>query len=161
MLKFENKDQETLEITHGFVKSLYEWNYDGQAKEKESNEVESDNENNTAFSVTIEGNKIDVSGNKIHVCESNMDASDENKDNENNENSIWSRTAVPIFKKRLCKCSEKRAGNKILSSILCHVGTNDLSEKSLSAILNNFQDLIQKSKSKFPTVRVFISAIVS
>ena len=96
ILKFENKDQETLDIMHGFVKSLYDWNYDGQAKKGESNEVESDNEDDTDFSVTIEGNKIDVSEDKIDVsedkmdvsedkidvCESNMEAIDENNDNQ-------------------------------------------------------------------------------
>ena len=47
------------------------------------------NEDDTDFSVTIEGNKIDVSENKtdvsedkIDVCESNMDNSDKNNDDQ-------------------------------------------------------------------------------
>ena len=60
MLKFENKDPETLDIMHGFVKSLYDWNFDGKRKEGESNEVESDNEDDIDFSVTIKGNTNDV-----------------------------------------------------------------------------------------------------
>ena len=86
MLKFENKDPETLDIMHGFVKSLYDWNFDGKRKEGESNEVESDNEDDIDFSVTIKGNtndvsenKMDVRENKLDVGESKMDVISENK----------------------------------------------------------------------------------
>ncbi len=48
-----------------------------------------------------------------------------------------------------------------LKSILCHVGTNDLSDKLSSTILRDFKDLIHIIKFKFPNVRILISSIVS
>ena len=67
MLRFENKDKETLDFMHGFVNSLYDWDYDGRANggdserngEGEEN-AESEDESDFSLAVVAQENTEDA-----------------------------------------------------------------------------------------------------
>ena len=71
MLRFENKDKETLDFMHGFVNSLYNWDYDGRAnggdserngegEEKGEENAESEDESDFSLAVVAQENTEDA-----------------------------------------------------------------------------------------------------